>query len=30
VNQRRRWFDDVTVPRQMIDDIRAIPVTAAK
>ena len=25
-----RWFDDVTVPQQMIDDIRAIPVTAAK
>lgn len=25
-----RWFDDVTVPRQMIDDIRAIPVTTAK
>ena len=25
-----RWFNDVTVPQQMIDDIRAIPVTAAK
>jgi clorobiocin biosynthesis protein CloN6 len=24
-----RWFDDVTVPRQMIDDLLAAPVTGA-
>jgi hypothetical protein len=22
-----RWFDDVTIPRQMIDDLLAAPVT---
>jgi clorobiocin biosynthesis protein CloN6 len=25
-----RWFDDVTVPRQMIDDLLAAPVTGAR
>jgi clorobiocin/coumermycin A biosynthesis protein CloN6/CouN6 len=25
-----RWFDDVTVPRQMIDDLLAAPVAGAQ